>query len=144
MILRAPISVPSAANRTLPPILRAFGERYPGVEPLLREVDPDRLLRALGDGRVDVDFLWQRPLYPRSFWLGLRPKASWREDSLSGSQERKEAGGGGRSEQACGASASPVDKRRALRSSAQHSSAPKAAGRLKRDEGAERSKLKRR
>jgi DNA-binding transcriptional LysR family regulator len=58
MILRAPVSVPSAANRTLPPILRAFGERYPGVEPLLREVDPDRLLRALGDGRVDVGFLY--------------------------------------------------------------------------------------
>jgi DNA-binding transcriptional LysR family regulator len=50
--------VPSAANRVLPPILRAFGERHPGVELLLREVDPDRLLRALGDGRVDVGFLY--------------------------------------------------------------------------------------
>jgi DNA-binding transcriptional LysR family regulator len=50
--------VPSAANRVLPPILRDFGERYPGVELLLREVDPDRLLRALGDGRVDVGFLY--------------------------------------------------------------------------------------
>jgi DNA-binding transcriptional LysR family regulator len=50
--------VPSAANRVLPPILRAFRERYPGVELLLREVDPDRLLRTLGDGRVDVGFLY--------------------------------------------------------------------------------------
>jgi DNA-binding transcriptional LysR family regulator len=50
--------VPSAANRVLPPILRAFGERFPGVELLLREVDPDRLLRALDDGRVDVGFLY--------------------------------------------------------------------------------------
>jgi DNA-binding transcriptional LysR family regulator len=50
--------VPSAANRVVPPILRAFGERYPGVELLLREVDPDQLLRALGDGRVDVGFLY--------------------------------------------------------------------------------------
>jgi DNA-binding transcriptional LysR family regulator len=46
--------VPSAANRVLPPILRAFGERFPSVELLLREVDPDRLLRGLSDGRVDV------------------------------------------------------------------------------------------
>jgi len=50
--------VPSAANRVLPPILRAFSERYPGVELLLREVDPDRLLRGLSDGRVDVGFLY--------------------------------------------------------------------------------------
>jgi DNA-binding transcriptional LysR family regulator len=50
--------VPSAANRVLPPILRAFGERFPSVELLLREVDPARLLRTLADGRVDVGFLY--------------------------------------------------------------------------------------
>ena len=50
--------VPSAANRVLPPILRAFGERFPSVELLLREVDPDRLLGGLSDGRVDVGFLY--------------------------------------------------------------------------------------
>ena len=50
--------VPSAANRVLPPILRAFGERFPSVELLLREVDPDRLLRGLSDGRVDAGFLY--------------------------------------------------------------------------------------
>ncbi|MEW6635698.1 MAG: LysR substrate-binding domain-containing protein [Actinomycetota bacterium] len=50
--------VPSAANRLLPPLLRAFGERFPSVELLLREVDPDRLLSSLGDGRVDVGFLY--------------------------------------------------------------------------------------
>jgi DNA-binding transcriptional LysR family regulator len=50
--------VPSAANRVLPPILRAFGERFSSVELLLREVDPDRLLGALDDGRVDVGFLY--------------------------------------------------------------------------------------
>ena len=50
--------VPSAANRVLPPVLRAFGERFPNVELLLREVDPDRLLAALGDGRADVGFLY--------------------------------------------------------------------------------------
>jgi DNA-binding transcriptional LysR family regulator len=50
--------VPSAANWVLPPIVRAFGERFPSVELLLREVDPDRLLRTLADGRVDVGFLY--------------------------------------------------------------------------------------
>ena len=38
--------------------MRAFGERFPGVELLLREVDPDRLLGSLGDGRADVGFLY--------------------------------------------------------------------------------------
>jgi DNA-binding transcriptional LysR family regulator len=50
--------VPSAANRILPPLLRTFGERFPSVELRLREVDPDRLLGSLGDGRVDVGFLY--------------------------------------------------------------------------------------
>ena len=50
--------VPSAANRILPPVLRTYGERFPSVELLLREVDPDRLLGSLGDGRVDVGFLY--------------------------------------------------------------------------------------
>jgi DNA-binding transcriptional LysR family regulator len=50
--------VPSAANRVLPPILRTFGEQFSSVELLLREVDPDRLLRGLSDGRVDVGFLY--------------------------------------------------------------------------------------
>jgi DNA-binding transcriptional LysR family regulator len=50
--------VPSAANRILPPLLRTFGERFPSVELLLREVDPDRLLGSLGDGRVNVGFLY--------------------------------------------------------------------------------------
>ncbi len=50
--------VPSAANRILPPLLRTFGERFPSVELQLREVDPDRLLGSLGDGRVDVGFLY--------------------------------------------------------------------------------------
>ncbi|AHY46998.1 Transcriptional regulator [Rubrobacter radiotolerans] len=62
--------VPSAANRLLPPLLRAFGERFPSVELLLREVDPDRLLGSLGDGRVDVGFLYL-PLFEEAS-LGSR------------------------------------------------------------------------
>ena len=42
----------------------------------------------------------QRPLHPRSLRLGLGPKTSRREDSLPRRQERKEAGGGGRGEEA--------------------------------------------
>ena len=67
----------------------------------------------------------QRSLHPGSLWLGLRPKASRRKDSLSGRQERKEASGGGRGEEACGAFAPPVGKRRGLRSALQHPSALK-------------------
>src|SRR5215211_5157308 len=67
--------VPSAANRVLPPILRAFGERFPGVELLLREVDPDRLLGGLSDRRVDVGFLYLPfVLTPRYQGAGLRDK----------------------------------------------------------------------
>src|SRR5215212_1599279 len=75
--------VPSAANRVLPPILRAFGERFPSVELLLREVDPDRLLRGLSDGRVDVGFLYlpfeedsldSRPVSRETFVAGLPDK----------------------------------------------------------------------
>ena len=50
--------VPSAANGILPPLLRAFGERYPNVQLSLREVDPDRLLSALRDGGIDVGLLY--------------------------------------------------------------------------------------
>src|ERR671918_618584 len=38
--------------------LLVHAEQTASVELLLREVDPDRLLRALGDGRVDVGFLY--------------------------------------------------------------------------------------
>jgi hypothetical protein len=73
-----------------------------------------------------------------------------REDSLPRRQERKETSGGGCSEEACGAFGQPVDKRRTLRSSLQYPSARKAAGggaagsSLRRDEGAQRAKLRRR
>jgi DNA-binding transcriptional LysR family regulator len=72
--------VPSAANRILPPLLRTFGEQFPSVELLLREVDPDRLLGSLGDGRVDVGFLYlpfevdsldSRPVSRESFVAAL-------------------------------------------------------------------------
>jgi DNA-binding transcriptional LysR family regulator len=38
----------------LPPILRAFGERFPGVELSLREMRPDRVVHQLRDMQVDV------------------------------------------------------------------------------------------
>lgn len=50
--------VPSASNGTLPPILREFGERFPGVELYLHEMNPDQLVRRLHEGRIDVAFFY--------------------------------------------------------------------------------------
>jgi DNA-binding transcriptional LysR family regulator len=50
--------VPSASNEVLPPLLRAFGERFPGVELFLREMRPDRVVQQLHDKLVDVGFLY--------------------------------------------------------------------------------------
>jgi hypothetical protein len=61
----------------------------------------------------------QRPLHPGSLWLGLGPETPRREDSRPRGQERKEASGGGRGEEACGAFAQFVDQRRGLRTTAQ-------------------------
>lgn len=50
--------VPSASNKVLPPFLRAFGERFPGVKLFLYELNPDDVLAAVHDRRVDVGFLY--------------------------------------------------------------------------------------
>lgn len=68
----------------------------------------------------------------RSLRTGLGPEASRREDSLSGSQERKETGGGGRGEEACDATAQFVDERGGLRATAQHGGALRGEGGLER------------
>lgn len=41
--------VPSSSNEILPPILRAFRERFPGVDLFLREMRPDRVVQQLHD-----------------------------------------------------------------------------------------------
>lgn len=50
--------VPSASNELLPPILRAFVERFPEVELFLREMRPDLIVRRLHDGQIDAGFLY--------------------------------------------------------------------------------------
>jgi DNA-binding transcriptional LysR family regulator len=50
--------VPSASNETLPPILRAFRNRFPGVELFLREMRPDRIVQRLHDKQIDAGFLY--------------------------------------------------------------------------------------
>jgi DNA-binding transcriptional LysR family regulator len=50
--------VPSASNEVLPPILRAFGERFPGVELFLREMRPDRVVHQLRDKQIDAGFVY--------------------------------------------------------------------------------------
>ena len=44
--------IPSASNSALPPILRAFGRRYPDVELALRELSPDLLIAGLHERRI--------------------------------------------------------------------------------------------
>lgn len=50
--------VPSASNELLPPILRAFGDRFPEVELFLREMRPDLIVRRLQDKQIDAGFLY--------------------------------------------------------------------------------------
>ena len=50
--------VPSSSNEALPPILRAFRERFPGVDLFLREMRPDRVVQQLHARQIDVGFLY--------------------------------------------------------------------------------------
>jgi DNA-binding transcriptional LysR family regulator len=50
--------VPSASNRTLPPVLRAFRRGYPDVELFFQEMPPDELRRQLHERRIDIGFLF--------------------------------------------------------------------------------------
>ncbi len=50
--------VPSASNEALPPILRAFGNRFPEIELFLREMRPDRVVQSLHDGQIDIGFVY--------------------------------------------------------------------------------------
>lgn len=50
--------VPSASNEVLPPILRAFGDRFPEVELFLREMRPDQVVQRLHEGQIDVGFVY--------------------------------------------------------------------------------------
>jgi len=50
--------VPSAANETVPPVLRAFRESFPDVDVSLHEMNPAQLVRALHDGQIDAAFFY--------------------------------------------------------------------------------------
>lgn len=50
--------VPSSSNEALPPILRAFRERFPSVELFLREMRPDRVVQRLHERQIDAGFLY--------------------------------------------------------------------------------------
>jgi transposase len=79
------------------------------------DTDPQRRISKEGEEMLRRLLVGSAHYTPRSFWLGLGPKTSRREDSLSGRQERKEASGGGRGEEARGALAQSVGERRGLR-----------------------------
>jgi DNA-binding transcriptional LysR family regulator len=50
--------VPSASYEVLPPILRAFTDRFPEVELFLREMRPDRIVQRLHTKQIDAGFLY--------------------------------------------------------------------------------------
>jgi DNA-binding transcriptional LysR family regulator len=50
--------VPSASNNILPLILQVFGQRFPYVQLLLREMNPDQVVRGLHDQQIDVGLLY--------------------------------------------------------------------------------------
>jgi DNA-binding transcriptional LysR family regulator len=50
--------VPSSSNEALPPLLRAFRERFPGIELFLREMRPDRVVQRLHERQIDVGFVY--------------------------------------------------------------------------------------
>ena len=50
--------VPSASNEVLPPILRTFGDRFPGIELFLREMRPNQVVQRLRDGQIDAGFVY--------------------------------------------------------------------------------------
>ncbi len=50
--------VPSSSDELLPPILSNFGERYPDVDLLLREMRPDLIVQRLHEGQIDAGFLY--------------------------------------------------------------------------------------
>ena len=80
--------------------------------------DPQKRISKEGDEMLRKLLVGKRSLHSWSLWLGLGPQAPRREDSLPRRQERKEAGGGGRGEEACGAFTQFVGERRGLRATA--------------------------
>jgi DNA-binding transcriptional LysR family regulator len=50
--------VPSASNEVLPPILRAFRDRFPEIELFLREMRPDHVVQRLRDKQIDAGFVY--------------------------------------------------------------------------------------
>jgi DNA-binding transcriptional LysR family regulator len=50
--------VPSASNSILPMILRVFVQRFPGVQLLLKEMNPDQIVRGLHKQQLDVGLIY--------------------------------------------------------------------------------------
>jgi len=50
--------VPSASNSVLPTILQAFQQQFPAIQLFLREMNPDQMVQALHDHRIDVGMVY--------------------------------------------------------------------------------------
>jgi hypothetical protein len=84
---------------------------------------------------------------PTTSWVPserTRTSGATERSSLPWGKERQEAGGGGRGEEALGATASVVGYRRGPRTALQRASARTTGGRLETNDGAGKKKLKRR
>jgi DNA-binding transcriptional LysR family regulator len=50
--------VPSASNSVLPTILQAFQQQFPAIQLFLKEMNPDQMVQALHDHRIDVGMVY--------------------------------------------------------------------------------------
>ncbi len=50
--------VPSASNSVLPTILQTFQQQFPAIQLFLREMNPDQMVQALHDHRIDVGMVY--------------------------------------------------------------------------------------
>ncbi|PZG52797.1 LysR family transcriptional regulator [Spongiactinospora gelatinilytica] len=75
-------SFATASVRLIPATLSAFAGRYPRVEILLEEGEPDELLPLVQDGTLDLALVYEYGLTPRQWPDGLTAHHLLREDLL--------------------------------------------------------------
>src|SRR5215204_5746688 len=127
---KAAAHIPEALRPALGPILEQIGSLTERIR------DYERQLETISKEHYpETDLLRQvegiGPLTALTFVLTVEDPHRF-ANSRSGSQERQQTSGGGRSEEALGAASSPLDYSSALRAALQHPSTRTAGGGLKR------------
>jgi DNA-binding transcriptional LysR family regulator len=75
-------SFPTGSVRLVPGLLSGFARDRPGVEVTLEEGEPDELVDALSEGRLDVALLYEYGLCPRDWPDDITTHALLREELL--------------------------------------------------------------